>query len=287
MSLLSPQLEAFVAIVNQKTVHGAAEQLYLTQTAVTQRIRALETKLHTTLFIRTRRGMALTSEGEMLLRYCKAVLDIEGKTLSLIQGAGVSSIIEMGITGPTSIMRSRILPQCFNLMRMFPSLLMQFDINDLPERVKLLQSGACQFAILQQESILPEMACKSLMPEHYVLVCSSNWKKRKLRDIIEHERIIDFDPSDQMTYNYLKKYDLFHYAKLERHYVNRTDALATMIAEGLGYGVLTLEFANYYVKNKQLLVLNEGKNYENLMALAWYDRPERPPYFKAIIERII
>ena len=68
MSLLSPQLQAFLKVAEQKTVHGAADKLFLTQTAVTQRIRTLETSLGTTLFIRTRRGMALTSEGGALLR---------------------------------------------------------------------------------------------------------------------------------------------------------------------------------------------------------------------------
>ncbi len=82
MSLLSPQLQAFQAIVKYKTVHAAADTLNVTQTAVTQRIRALEEKLRVTLFIRTRRGMLLTSEGEALLRYCQAVRDIEGEALA-------------------------------------------------------------------------------------------------------------------------------------------------------------------------------------------------------------
>ncbi len=74
MSLLSPQLEAFVAITRYRTVHAAAVDLHITQTAVTQRIRTLETRLRTTLFTRTRRGMLLTPEGEALLRYCHAAI---------------------------------------------------------------------------------------------------------------------------------------------------------------------------------------------------------------------
>jgi LysR family transcriptional regulator (chromosome initiation inhibitor) len=79
MSLLSPNLKAFAAIVRQGTVHGAAQGLYLTQTGVTQRIRALEKELGTTLFLRSRKGMRLTQEGEALLRYCKGAEDLEGE----------------------------------------------------------------------------------------------------------------------------------------------------------------------------------------------------------------
>ena len=57
MRLLNHNLQAFMAIVQQSTVHGAANKLGLTQTAVTQRIRSIERDLETTLFIRSRKGM--------------------------------------------------------------------------------------------------------------------------------------------------------------------------------------------------------------------------------------
>lgn len=232
MSLLSPALEAFIAIAKHKTVHGAAVAIHITQTAVTQRIRVLENKLQTTLFVRTRRGMLLTSEGEALLRYCQAVHDIEGETLAKIKGAGIDAEIRVGITGPTSIMRSRIIPQCVGVMNQFPNLLMHFDINDVETGVQALRNGTSQFAILQQEEIAPEMASKILKPERYVLVCTKNWKNRKLKDIIKTEKIIDYDPTDGMTFNYLKHYDLFEHAKHARHFANRTDALAMLLVTG-------------------------------------------------------
>jgi LysR family transcriptional regulator (chromosome initiation inhibitor) len=53
MSLLGPNLDAFMAVVAHKTVHAAAEGLCITQTAATQRIRNLEQRLKTTLFVRS------------------------------------------------------------------------------------------------------------------------------------------------------------------------------------------------------------------------------------------
>lgn len=286
MSLLSPQLEAFVAVAQHKSVHGAASTIHITQTAVTQRIRMLEAKLQTTLFVRTRRGMMLTSEGEALLRYCTAASEIEGEAMAKITGAAVDTPIRVCISGPTSIMTSRIIPQCITTLKKFPNLLYQFDIKDIENRVNLLRSGDCQLAILQQESITPEMEFKILKPERYVLVCTPAWKKRKLRAIIQAEHIIDYDPSDQMTFNYLKHFELAEMARRDRHYVNRTDSLAFMLMSGCGYGVLTAEFSKPYVESGELIVLNAGKMYENVMALAWYARPEPPKYFSALLSVI-
>lgn len=286
MSLLSPQLQAFMAVAKYKSVHGAASAIHITQTAVTQRLHLLEVKLSTTLFIRSRRGMILTPEGEALLRYCHAVHELEGEALAKITGAGIENDIRICITGPSSIMRSRIISQCFSVMKQFPHLLIHFDINDLENRIRSLRSGDSQLAVIHKEDLISEMEHKLLKPEYYVLVCTSAWKKRHLKNIIQTEHIVDYDPNDQITFNYLKHYNLFEFAKHERHFANRTDALAMMLAEGYGYGVLTKEFAEPYVKQKQLMILNSGKMYETNLILAWYKRPEPPHYFSALIAAI-
>lgn len=286
MSLLSPQLEAFIAIAKYKTVHGAANSVHVTQTAVTQRIRALEAKLGTTLFIRTRRGMMLTPEGEALLRYCHAVHELEGEALAKIKGAAIDTEIRVCITGSTSIMHSRIIPQCLPVMKKFHNLLLQFDINDLDNHVKSLRSGDSQIAVIRQEDLAPEMEHKMLQPERYVLVCTHHWKNRSLHDIIQTEHIIDYDPLDQLTFHYLRHFDLFENAKHERHFVNRTDSLASMLVAGIGYGVLAEEFSRPYIENNQLMILNDGQVYESAVVLAWYARPEPPAYFSALIDVI-
>lgn len=287
MSLLSPQLLAFLAIVKHKTVHAAADSIHLTQTAVTQRIRALEMRLSTSLFVRSRRGMLLTKEGEALLRYCNEVQQLEGEALSGITGTGTEKSISICLTGPSTIMHSRIIPQCMEVMKEFPYLLMQFDMNDSENRVKSLRTGESELAILESGLLSEEMEHKDLQPEYYVLVASSKWKKRRLQDIIKNERIIDFDPQDQMTFNYLKHFDLFDFANKDRNFANRTASLALMITKELGYGVLPLEFAQPYLSKKQLIVLNAGKTYPHLLVLAWFPRHQQPKYFTALIDACV
>ena len=62
MKLMSSQLLAFWQIHENRSVHGAARKLGLTQTAITQRLKVLETELKVSLFTRTRRGMEITPE---------------------------------------------------------------------------------------------------------------------------------------------------------------------------------------------------------------------------------
>lgn len=286
MSLLSQNLQAFMAIVQQNTVHGAARQLNLTQTGVTQRIRSLESNLGTTLFLRSRKGMQLTQEGQALLRYCKGAEDLEGQTLSQINEAGVEQPIYISIVGPTSIMTSRIVDLCRGLYSQWPNLYLNFIVSDAEDRLNLVRSGKAAIAIVPPEQVPNEMDSKMLKPEKYILVASPKWKGRKLADILENEKLIDFDESDQTSINYLKKFSLLSKLKRPRLFVNNNEAIIKLFSEGVGFGTLTQEIAKPYLESGKLITLNGGSVMEDPLALAWYPRPEIPNYFKDIISAI-
>jgi LysR family transcriptional regulator (chromosome initiation inhibitor) len=284
MRLLSPQLQAFISTAKLGTVHAAAHALHITQTGITQRIKALEKRLSTSLFVRSRRGMLLTKEGESLLRYCYSFQELEGEALAHITTAGTETNISICITGPMTIMRSRIIPQCIKVIKQFPHLLMHFDINDNENRISSLRNGDSQIAVIEPHFLSEEMEYKNIDSENYVLVASYKWKKRALKEIIKNERIIDFDVQDQMTFNYLKKFRLFENANKDRYFTNRTETLAFMVAKEIGYSVLPLEFAKPYIANKQLITLNRDKTYPHQLVLAWFPRRQQPKYFSALIE---
>ena len=60
------QLEHFIEIAHTKSIHLAAENLYLTQPSLSRSLRSLEQELGISLFQRTVKGVQLTSYGETL-----------------------------------------------------------------------------------------------------------------------------------------------------------------------------------------------------------------------------
>ncbi|MCD4689529.1 MAG: LysR family transcriptional regulator, partial [Desulfuromonadaceae bacterium] len=67
-------LRIFLAVAEEGSISRAAERLHYVQSNVTTRIRRLEENLGTSLFIRTGRGMVLTSAGQNLLGYARQIL---------------------------------------------------------------------------------------------------------------------------------------------------------------------------------------------------------------------
>src|SRR5437016_5040986 len=103
----NPLLDAFEAIARLGSAHAAADELHVTQTAITQRIQALERGLGMTLFLRSRRGMSLTDEGKALLQFCRAGRELEGRFLAQVSGQD-RQLVSLRIVGPTSAISTRI-----------------------------------------------------------------------------------------------------------------------------------------------------------------------------------
>lgn len=71
-----PAVEAFYWVAQLHSFKAAAERLHITQPTVSYRIGELEEQLGVVLFIRQRRQVTLTSEGEAMKRYAEAMIGI-------------------------------------------------------------------------------------------------------------------------------------------------------------------------------------------------------------------
>ncbi len=71
----SELLRTFLEVSKTRHFGRAAESLYLTQSAVSFRIRQLETQLGTSLFTRHRNNIRLTAAGERLVPYAESLMN--------------------------------------------------------------------------------------------------------------------------------------------------------------------------------------------------------------------
>jgi DNA-binding transcriptional LysR family regulator len=78
------QLHIFVLVAEAKTISGAAEQLHLTQPAVSQQIRSLERSLQMTLFVRRGHRMDPTVAARALLPIARDLVQLAELTEELI-----------------------------------------------------------------------------------------------------------------------------------------------------------------------------------------------------------
>ncbi|GGW89846.1 LysR family transcriptional regulator [Alteromonas halophila] len=92
-------LTTFIEVVNTRHFGKAAENLYLTQSAVSARIKLLEEYFHTTLFVRQRNSIQLTQSGEKLLPFAKQLCS----TLQLARQELLDTSSEQVMVGATQV----------------------------------------------------------------------------------------------------------------------------------------------------------------------------------------
>ena len=68
--------KVFYYVASSLSFSEASKQLYISQSAVSQSIKALEKKLDQVLFIRSTKKVQLTPEGEILLRHVEPAMNL-------------------------------------------------------------------------------------------------------------------------------------------------------------------------------------------------------------------
>ena len=63
--------KVFYVVATVGNITKASQELYISQPAVTKSIKQLENSLGGKLFVRTKKGVKLTDEGNVLLKYVK------------------------------------------------------------------------------------------------------------------------------------------------------------------------------------------------------------------------
>lgn len=112
-------LRVFEAAGRLSNFTAAANELGLTQAAVSQRMRNLERHLNTHLFLRLARGVELTADGEAYLPHIRNALDVMRRGTSDLFASPRTKIT---IAAPASVAALWIAPRLKDLSTVHPSL---------------------------------------------------------------------------------------------------------------------------------------------------------------------
>jgi len=122
-------LQAFVTVARERSFTRAAAQLGVTQSALSQSMRALEERLGIRLLTRTTRSVSPTEAGDRLLqsvgyRFDEIESELDALTALRDKPAGT-----VRITCGDHVLRDTILPRLLPLLREYPDVNVEFDIS--------------------------------------------------------------------------------------------------------------------------------------------------------------
>ncbi|MBQ4846426.1 LysR family transcriptional regulator [Pseudoalteromonas sp. MMG005] len=154
-------LRTFVEVVNTRHFGRAAEGLYITQSAVSFRIRQLEQSLGATLFIRQRNNIQLTASGERLLPHAQMILTGMQRVKAEVTLSN-HMVAQLSIAGTANIWDAVLQSNMGKLVIALPDVSLTAEVKGLQECTRLLLDRALDVAVLFDPPKVDGLVVKSI-----------------------------------------------------------------------------------------------------------------------------
>ncbi len=139
--------KVFYYVATTLSFSEASKQLFISQSAVSQSIKALENKLGQTLFVRSTKKVQLTPEGEILLRHIEPAMNLikRGET-QLVDTASTGGQLRIGASD--TICRYFLVPYLERFHKEFPNAHIKVTNQTSMKCVDLLEAGLVDLIVV-------------------------------------------------------------------------------------------------------------------------------------------
>lgn len=181
------RLQVFHAVARQLSFTKAAEQLFMTQPAVTFQIKQLEEHLNTRLFERSHGRIALTPAGELVFSYAEKILTLS-EELETRVGELTGAISGPLLLGASTTVAEFYLPQILGEFKaMHPHVQAHMTVANSETIVNRVAEHALDLGLIEsplhQHGVHTEVVCEDVL----VLICSPKHKLAKARRVTAAE----------------------------------------------------------------------------------------------------
>lgn len=244
--------KVFCKVAINGSISKAAQELYMSQSAVSQAIMQLEADLETRLFNRTTRGVTLTTEGSLLYDYAHSALSlIETGEHKLSEFKNVV-IGELKIGVGDTISKYFLLPYLEAFHTRYPNIKFIIVNGTTLEICSLLKSGAVDIGICNfplSDPALEQIPCAEVQD---IFVCGDKYRAlcdapNDLHDIA-HLPLIMLEPNSNSR-KYVEEYLSSQGVKISPEFeLGSHDLLLEFAKINLGIACVTKQFSHEYLQ---------------------------------------
>jgi DNA-binding transcriptional LysR family regulator len=165
-------LKTFLEVVRTRHFGKAAEALFVTQSAVSARIKLLESNLGVELFNRRRNDIQLTPAGSRLVRHAETI--VRGWTRARQEiSLGERGLRSIAVGSPLDLWSILLRDWAAELLARAPQLGLQIETQPTDILVPRLVNGLLDLALLFEPPQLPDLAIRQLTDIALILVSDS------------------------------------------------------------------------------------------------------------------
>jgi DNA-binding transcriptional LysR family regulator len=247
----------FYHVAKLGSITLAANSLFISQPAVSQSIKQLETALGSSLFFRTPKGVKLTPEGEMLYSYIAQGYEYiklgENKFKEMLE----LEYGEVRIGASDMTLQFYLLPSLEAFHKLYPKIKVSVTNAPTPNTIEILNAGKIDFGVVSSPiSLKHNLSVTPVCEIEDIFVAGNRYDylKNEVIQLSDLEKMpiicLEENTSTRRYVNeFLKSNDVTLYPEFE---LATSDLIVQFAARNLGVGCVVKNFAERYIREGNL-----------------------------------
>ncbi|MBD8005706.1 LysR family transcriptional regulator [Bacillus norwichensis] len=229
-------LRFLTVLAEEMNMRKAAEKLFVSQPALSQRLQNIEKQWGTKLFIRSQKGLILTQSGEIVVKFAKEMLEKEERVLEEIQS------LETHIHGTLKIACASIVGQNWlpkvlkKFVNLYPNAKISLITGWSSEILKALYGGDVHIGIIRGAADWKSSKYHLFEDSLYLV----DKEIRNIEEVLQTDRPFIQFKSDSNYYQEIQDwwYRQFQTAPKRTIVVDQIETCKQMAYNGIGYAIL-------------------------------------------------
>ena len=265
------EMKTFVQIVDAGGISHAADTLDIAKSAVSRRLKELESRLHVQLFNRSTRKFSLTDTGKSYYEQCLRLLNDLEEVESLVTNENAKPTGKLRIAAPLSFGISHLGDVVKTFINNNPDIQIELHLDD--RRINIIEEHydiALRIGVLEDSQLIArKLFTLNLIPVASTKFLNTHGAPETAQDLESLEMV-----------GYMLGDDYLHYTSPDGqvgkikpkivHSCSNGDFIAELIANDIGYSILPSFIAYKHIENKSMVPLLPGYSWGNEHAYAVY-----------------
>ena len=254
--------KVFYYVAKSLSFSAASEELFITQSAVSQSIKLLEEKLKCQLFFRNTKRVKLTGEGAILYEHIEQAFNfIKSGERTLVEMNSLGQG-EIRIGASDTICKYYLLPFIKIFNHTYPNVKIHLTNRTSPKCIELLRKGSVDLSVINipEKCSYSNILVKSTKSVRDVFIANDNFKELKGRKVslkeLENYPLLVLEKNSttrEFFDNLMAKYDVSIKPEIE---LGSVDILMEMAKIGLGIAFVPDECVNQELEKDDIFILD-------------------------------
>ena len=255
----------FYTVANLGNISGAAEQLFISQPAVSQSIHKLERNMQCALFVRKPRGVELTEEGKLLYEHVEEAINVLNQAETSISSGIKEGKGHLRIGTNIALCKRYLLPYLNLFLGTYPNMRISISLASSEKNMEALAKHKIDLALVENQTIDNTMKAYSLGFLHIVFASKPSYYKRlgavtedNLQEFLQKATLVLLQKQDDIREKLHITLERKHIKIKNIIELNFIDLVTDFTRLGMGIGCVAKEFIEEDIAEKKLVEVPLG-----------------------------